>query len=104
LALPDIFASTLGLSAPWQIINVSFAPNEKRIDITVAFMPQGSVSCPHCGSTNSLCKAVEETWFHEDFFSYATYLHTKIPLIHCCDHASVDRPWSRPGSKFALLN
>jgi hypothetical protein len=104
LDLPDVFAATLGLSDPWQILNVSFAPNEKRIDITVAYMPQETTLCLHCGSTNNLCKDVAETWLHQDFFNYITYLHVKRPIVNCCDLASLERPWSRPGSKFAMLD
>ena len=102
--LPDIFAATLGLSTPWQITDVSFAPNEKRMDITVAFNCQETINCPHCGSTSNMCQPVDETWFHNDFFNYATYLHTQIPFVPCCAISPIERPWCRTGSKFALLD
>jgi hypothetical protein len=102
--LPDVFAATLGLTGPWQVVSVSFASNEKRMDITVAYKPQETLPCAHCGDANGLCKDGNETWFHHNYFSYATYLHTHIPLVKCCGLATVERPWSRSGSKFALQN
>ena len=25
----------------------------------------------------------DETWYHDNFFRYATYLHARVPQIHC---------------------
>lgn len=102
--LPDVFSATLGLSDYWKITDVSFAPAEKRIDITVAFTQAENIRCPICGTLNNICHTVDETWFHSDFFSHATYLHTQTPYIQCCELLPVERPWSRKGSKFSQLN
>ena len=74
--LPAIFSSTLGLSLP----------------------------CPNCGCGGVPCQKKNETWYHDDFFRYKTYLHADVPHIECCGNIiPVERPWSREGSKFALL-
>jgi len=102
---PAIFSATLGLSHPWQITAVSFSKEEKRLDITVDFSQGGAFTCPTCGKEVKICEAEKETWFHSDFFRYATYLHARVPQIECscCGMCKVERPWSREGSKFALL-
>lgn len=98
---PDIFAATLGLYEPWLITNVSFAAEENRLDITILYPLADSLKCPLCGSENKISYISEEVWFHSDFFRHATYLHTKVPFFHCCKVQSVERPWSRPGSRFS---
>lgn len=103
MELPDIFSSTLGLSPPWEITGVHFAPTEKRLDITVAFTVVESITCPLCGEVRKMCYSVDEVWFHSDFFCHATYLHTQVPFIQCCELVPVERPWSREGSRFSLM-
>jgi len=104
MELPTIFSSTLGLSHPWQITEVSFATEEKRLDITVNFLDDNFLPCPCCGATGTSCQLKTETWYHDDFFRYATYLHANVPHSVCCGAIiPVERPWSRQGSKFALL-
>jgi hypothetical protein len=103
MEFPDIFSSTLGLSPPWQITDVSFALQGKRMDITVSFGTLDAIQCPLCGAIRQMSHAVDEVWFHGDFFCHATYLHTQVPYIQCCELIPVERPWSRGGSKFSLM-
>jgi transposase len=99
-----IFASTLGLSLPWQITSVSFAKDEKRLDICIDFLDVTSPPCPNCGCGGAPCRKETETWYHSNFFHYETYLHAQVPHTECCDSIiPVERPWSRKGSKFSLL-
>ena len=100
-----IFAATLGLSHPWQITSVSFAKDAKRMDISVEFSGGSVLSCPKCGKEgNSMCTETE-CWFHDDFFRYQTYLHARVPCPECtcCGAFQVERPWSRKGSRFTLI-
>jgi hypothetical protein len=101
----SIFSATLGLSHPWLVTTVSFVNEEKRLDITIDFA-QGSIfTCPNCGSNENPCYLKTETWYHNDFFRYETYLYANVPHIECCGEIiPVERPWSRAGSKFALLS
>ncbi len=102
---PAIFSATLGLSHTWQITAVSFSNEEKRMDITVDFAYCGNFACPTCGEEVKTCSTENETWFHSNFFRYATYLHARVPHIECscCGICKVERPWSREGSKFTLI-
>ena len=101
---PDIFSATLGLTPPWQVTDVSFDSTGKRLDITVSFAVLDSIQCPLCGTFNKMAHTSDEVWFHGDFFCHATYLHTEVPYIHCCELISVERPWSREGSRFSLTD
>ena len=102
--LPHIVSATLGLSSPWQVIDVALDGNGQRLDITVSYDACTGVVCPHCGAKGVTCAQDSETWYHHDFFRYATYLHTKVPRIACCGHiCTVERPWARSGSKFVKL-
>ena len=104
MELSAIFSSTLGLSLPWQITSVSFCRDEKRLDINVDFLDNNSLPCPHCGCGGAPCQKKTETWYHDDFFRYATYLHAHVPHIECCGNViPVERPWSSEGSRFSLL-
>ncbi len=98
-----IFSATLGLSPPWQVTTINFADGENRLDITLTYDPATPVLCPCCGAEGKPAQFTPEVWHHQDFFKYSTYLHARVPQIRChCGLNSVDRPWSRPGSKFTL--
>jgi predicted RNA-binding Zn-ribbon protein involved in translation (DUF1610 family) len=100
-----VVSATLGLCYPWQVTSVSISIDEKRIDISVDFDPGGVISCPDCGEERNISAAGQETWYHDDFFNRAAYLHTVIPRIHCpsCGNDTVERPWTRTGSRFTLV-
>src|SRR5690349_15154033 len=103
---PAIFSATLGLSHPWQVVDVSFAKEERRLDIIVDYAHSNVAACPHCGNARQYHGSETETWFHSDFFRFATYLHARIPNMEKCCCGSqhlVDRPWCRTGSKFTLV-
>ena len=99
-----IFSATLGLSHPWEVTEINFASAENRLDITLAYDPATPIHCPCCGAEGKPAKLEPELWHHQNFFQYSTYLHARVPQIQChCGLYTVDRPWNRPGSKFALV-
>lgn len=100
-----IFSATLGLSHPWKVTTVTFSGEENRLDITVDFDFGKHFSCPCCGRDIIPVPGERETWHHSSFLHYPTYLHANIPHVECpCGRViPVERPWSRAGSRFALL-
>lgn len=102
----SIFSATLGLSHPWHITTVHLASTEKRLDISVSYTARSGFICPHCGSLIHACRDASETWRHDDFFSYDTFLHATVPMLNCtdCGEVSVERPWARANSKFTQVN
>jgi len=102
--LAHLVSATLGISPPWQVSTVSLAEGGRRLDVTIQCINDRGRPCP-CGSAmGEECEAVNETWFHENFLRYATYLHTRIPQPTCFGgRRLIDRPWIRPGSKFVKI-
>jgi transposase len=104
MELPTILSSTLGLFAPWTITDALLSREEKQLDIMIDYMDNKVISCPRCGAAGNHCHTKSETWHHGSFLNYSTYLHARVPHVECCGSAiPVERPWSRPGSKFALV-
>lgn len=101
---PAIFSATLGLHHPWHIVSVTFGRDERRMDIRLDVFLGNLFTCPCCGKPTPPCGYEEETWFHEDFFGYATYLNARVPQLQCdTGILAADRPWSRTGSRFSRL-
>jgi transposase len=98
-----IYSATLGLCYPWRIQAVMLSREEKRMDITVDF--DRSLICPTCRKDRETCTGTTEIWHHVNFLNYATYLHARIPDFECpeCTISTVERPWSREGSRFVQL-
>jgi len=101
---PAIFSATLGLYHPWHIVSVSFGREDRRMDIRLDVFLGNLFTCPCCGKPTPPCGFEEETWFHEDFFGYATYLNARVPQLQCTTGIlTADRPWSRAGSRFSRV-
>ena len=102
----SLFAAALGLTPPWQVVDVSFSTQEKRLDIIIDFPPGSSFACPVCGALAGAYDTKEESWRHLNFFQYAAYLRARVPRVQCpegCGIKKVSAPWTRPGSGFTLL-
>jgi len=101
---PTIFSATLGLSHPWQITDISFCREERRVDINVDFIHGSTFPCPLCGEAGKTGAVEDETWHHKDFFRFAAYLYARVPRVECttCGVLPVARPWMNSGSKFTL--
>jgi hypothetical protein len=101
---PAIYSATLGLHPPWHIVSVSFAREERRMDVRLSVFLGSFFNCPSCGTPRPPCSFDEEVWSHDDFFGYAAYLHASVPRIACCETTvAVERPWCRTGSRFVRV-
>jgi transposase len=103
----SLFTAALGLSAPWEVVDVRFDPAQGRIDFDVDFARGSRFACPHCGAGD---QAVHDTqgrrWRHLNFFQYQAYINARVPRVRCagCGKTTqVEVPWARPGSGFTLL-
>lgn len=102
-----MFSAVLGLSSPWKVTAVSISNKEKRMDISVDFSRRNTFACPSCGSESTVSHAHRETWHHENFFHFATYLHARVPNVRChsgCGTLPANVPWERQGSRFVKLS
>ena len=75
----DLFTNALGLKDPWEVTEVSFDPNESRIDIYIAREKGTKVTCPVCGKECPAHDSKERIWRHLNFFRY----YSGIPYMEC---------------------
>ena len=102
----DLFQKALGLDRPWEVVEVSFDAEQRRLDLRIDF-PKGSVfCCPECGRSGLKVRDTErKTWRHLDFFEHQAYLTARVPRVDCPEHGvrQVKVPWARERSGFTVL-
>ena len=103
----SLFEAALGVKPPWEVTEIVFSAEQKRLDISLDFTPGSSFRCPQCDAAGA--KAYDsqvEEWRHLNFFQHETYLRARVPRVSCprdCGVKKVNVPWARPGSGFTLL-
>jgi len=103
--LPGIFSATLGLTKPWEVTDIIFSNDCKRLDITIGYESDIQCECPHTKQPCTSMGTEISTWFRNDFFNYETYLSARIPGTSCGNPTTrVNPPWSQKGSRFVLLD
>ena len=102
-----LFGMALGITPPWEVTEVVFSQEAKRLDITIGFQRGATFACPVCGASAPVHDTAEKEWRHLNFFQYEAYLHAKVPRVKCpnqgCGVKQVTVPWARAGSGFTLL-
>jgi transposase len=102
----DLFQRALGLTEPWQVVDVEFDAGGRRLDLRIDF-PKGSrFACPECERQGLKVHDTEEkTWRHLDFFQHEAYLTARVPRVRCPEHnvRQVQLPWARERAGFTLL-
>lgn len=101
-----LFASALGLQAPWKVAAVRFEPDQGEIHFDLRCDAK-RLGCPVCAAVDQpLHDRTQRSWQHLHFFQYQAFLHAAVPRVKCgqCGKVTqVDGPWARPGSGFTLL-
>jgi transposase len=106
--MPDVelFQRALGLVEPWEVVDVQFDADRRRLDLRIDF-PKGSrFPCPECGGEGCKVHDTEtQTWRHLNFFQHDAYLTVRVPRVICPEHGThrVKVPWARERSDFTLL-
>jgi transposase len=100
-----LFTMALGLQAPWEVKNLQFDEEAKRLDIAVDFTRGADFPCPVCGQAAKVHDTEDKTWRHLDFFQHSVYLTARVPRCKCDAHGvkQVQVPWARRGSGFTVL-
>ena len=101
-----LFTAALGLSAPWRVTDIRFAPEAGEIHFDIG-CESLRLCCPVCGATDqSIHDRRDHTWQHLHFFQYRAFIHAPLPRVGCaaCGKTTqVAVPWARPDSGFTLL-
>jgi transposase len=93
----SLFTLALGLSKPWQVVDIRFSKEEGRLDLRIDFPRGAKFPCPTCeGQECEVHDTKDRTWRHLNFFQYETYLHARVPRVGCdrCGIKQVEVPWA----------
>jgi transposase len=102
----ELFQRALGLVEPWEVVDVRFDAERRRLDLRIDFPKGARFACPECGREGCKVHDTEtQTWRHLNFFEHETYLHARVPRVDCPEHGvkRVKVPWARERSDFTLL-
>jgi transposase len=102
----DLFQQALGLGEPWEVVEVKFDAELRRLDLRVDFRKGARFPCPECGAAGCKVHDTEShTWRHLNFFQHEAYLTARVPRVICGEHGTlqVQVPWARERSDFTLL-
>ena len=59
-----LFQLALGLQAPWEVKNLQFDGETRRLDIVLDFTRGANFPCPVCGVLSKVHDTEEKTWRH----------------------------------------
>jgi hypothetical protein len=107
----ELYRQILGISAPWQVVNVDLLIEDLTVNVYLAESPDAQWCCPICGAAATLYDHREERrWRHLDSCQFQTYLVASLPRARPLCHAwraygrgSVDPAPLPPHSRFTLL-
>ena len=103
----EVFALALGLQGtPWQVVDVRFDQEAKRLDIDLDFPPGSRFPHPETGAVSAVYDTEPRSWRHLNFFQFECYLNAPVPRVDGGSAGGVKRvavPWARPHSGFSSL-
>lgn len=104
----DLFATALGLSAPWKVARSGLEDGgggTKFLYVDIELEPGAKMPCPCCGALCALYDHEIKRWRHLNFWQHCTYLSAQVPRVNCPKDGvrQVQVPWARSGSGFTLL-
>lgn len=79
----DLYATILGIRAPWQVSDVSLKATESTVEVTVALATDAATPCPQCGRPSPRYDAKPRRWRHLDTCQFKTFITADVPRIEC---------------------
>jgi transposase len=101
----SLFEAALGIRDPWEIEEVRFDYDCRRLDIILDFQRGAAFTCCECGKPLTAYDTRIRKWRHLDFFQFKTYIYAPLPRTECpdCGVKTVEVPWAHPESGFTVL-
>lgn len=101
----DLYATILGIRAPWYVTDVEMRLKQEEIEVTIAARSDHRHRCPSC---NKVCPGYDtrrRTWRHLDTCQFKTLVTADVPRVECGEHGVIQIavPWAEPGSGFTAL-
>ena len=100
-----LYATLLGLKAPWEIADVELKQPPGEVHIRVALPENTLWVCPQCGSAAPIHDHQERQWRHLDTCQLPTIVHARVPRLACPTHGikQLAVPWAETGSRFTAM-
>src|ERR1700733_10327528 len=101
----ELYAALLGLTSPWEVVDVRVDATEKRVDVHAEHEPGIRFPCPQCGDLLPVYDhAPVRAWRHLDSCEFCTFLQVGIPRVACRRHGvkQILVPWALPSSRFTI--
>ena len=100
-----LYATLLGLKAPWGITDVEMKQPPGEVHIRVALPADTLWVCPQCSSAAPIHDHQERHWRHLDTCQFPTIVHARVPRLKCPTHGieQLPVPWAEVGSRFTAM-
>jgi transposase len=101
----SLYATILGLDAPWEVERVELRETEQVVHVWVRAQEGTRFVCPECGAPSPIYDHGERSWRHLDTCQFQTLLHAAVPRITCPTHGvrTIAVPWAERRSHFTVL-
>jgi transposase len=101
----SLYASILGVSAPWKVTSVTPALDEGEIVVRVEAPSSMKLACPECQTKCPRHDHRMRRWRHLPTCQYRTILEVEVPRVSCAEHGvhQVPVPWAEANSAFTAL-
>ena len=100
-----LYATLLGLKAPWEIEDVAMDRERGEVCVRVALPAKTRWVCPDCLKPAPIHDHQERSWRHLDTCQYRTVVVARVPRLSCPEHGirQLPVPWAEPGSRFTAM-
>jgi len=101
----SLYATILGMEAPWGVERVELREVEQAVHVWVREHAGATFGCPECAAPSPIYDHVERSWRHLDTCQFQTLLHAAVPRVQCATHGvrTIQVPWAERHSHFTLL-
>ena len=93
----SLYASILGLQAPWEVERVELKAVEEAANVFVHKAAGTPFARPECATAAPIYDHVDRTWLHLDTCQFQTLLHAAVPRVSCPTHGvrTIQVPWEK---------
>ena len=99
----DLYASILGIEAPWSVVDVKLDQPGKKVEVFLEY--DGETVCPECREVCGGYDFRERRWRHLDTCQFQTILIAKVPRVDCKKDGvrQMPVPWAEKNSQFTAM-
>lgn len=101
----DLYATILGITAPWRVEDVDLRAETQEVEVFIEYDGKLALACPECGSSAARHDTRKRSWRHLDTCQYRTTLTAEVPRVDCPVHGvrQVLVPWAERNSRFTAM-